>query len=151
MDPLGHLRVRVVRRNMTRLCVAGVDNQSRKSVRSFARRKRITKPTWLKLWQNEQTSLLSRNETPDYCWFAYPLDLSAQKSMKREIFRRRMQPYRDCRRNSRVVRAPRGRDASSRQSIKSHRAIQQSHRTKIIPTRTSKRWGCCASLCILQL
>jgi hypothetical protein len=55
-------------------------------VHIFGRRKRIKKPNRPKLWQNEHTSLLSREDTPDHWWFEYPLDLTAQKSMERGIF-----------------------------------------------------------------
>ncbi|XPS79748.1 hypothetical protein M3J09_011720 [Ascochyta lentis] len=57
-----------------------------KSVHSYGRRKNIKKPERPKMWQNKQESLLSREDTSDYWWFAYPLSLTAQVSMKREIY-----------------------------------------------------------------
>jgi hypothetical protein len=47
--------------------------------------KGLKKPSRPKLWQNKQTSLLSHEDTPDHWCFAYPLGLTAEESMKREI------------------------------------------------------------------
>ncbi|KAH6613171.1 hypothetical protein C7974DRAFT_380888 [Boeremia exigua] len=57
-----------------------------KSIHSYCRHKQIRKPRIPKLWQDKQTSLYPSRNTADYWWFAYPLSLNAQESMKVEIF-----------------------------------------------------------------
>ncbi|PHH66131.1 hypothetical protein CDD81_194 [Ophiocordyceps australis] len=49
------------------------------------RRKAIRKPEFAKLWLLE-SCILSRQETPDYWWLAYPFRVLPQRSYKREIF-----------------------------------------------------------------
>lgn len=58
----------------------------RKQQYSLGRRKLIKKPNRPKLWLDEESSPLSKEETADHWWFAYPLSLTPQKSLKREIF-----------------------------------------------------------------
>ncbi|KAL2139972.1 hypothetical protein VTI28DRAFT_4449 [Corynascus sepedonium] len=53
---------------------------------ALGRPKSIRKPKSPKLWLDEHASLLSREETADHWWFAYPLSLTPRKSLKREIF-----------------------------------------------------------------
>ncbi|KAK4246074.1 hypothetical protein C7999DRAFT_42466 [Corynascus novoguineensis] len=56
-----------------------------KQQHALGRPKLIRKPKAPKLWLDDQTSLLPR-ETADHWWFPYPLSLTPQKSLKREIF-----------------------------------------------------------------
>lgn len=58
----------------------------RKQQYALGRPKSIRKPKSPKLWLDGHTSLLSREETADHWWFAYPLSLTPRKSLKREIF-----------------------------------------------------------------
>jgi hypothetical protein len=56
-----------------------------KSMVSLHRCKTIKKPTSPKLWE-DASSFLSREESPDCWWFAYPVSVLPQMSYKREIF-----------------------------------------------------------------
>lgn len=76
----------MVRLNIANSGSEHANDSSRKSVHSYGRRKVIKKPQRPKLWQNKQMSMLSRVDTADHWWFAYPFSLVAQTSIKREIF-----------------------------------------------------------------